>query len=43
MFKDRYLEAEAFAAGASVVISKASGVDALVEQTRVLLKYSKLT
>ncbi len=41
MFKDRHLEAEAFAAGASVVISKAAGIDTLIEQTRVLLKYSK--
>jgi two-component system invasion response regulator UvrY len=41
MFKDTFLEAEAFAAGASVVISKAAGVNALIEQTRVLLKYSR--
>lgn len=40
MFKDKYLDAEAFAAGASVVIAKAAGVDTLVEQVRVLLKYS---
>ena len=41
MFKDKYLEAEAFAAGASVVISKASGITTLIDQTRVLLKYSR--
>jgi DNA-binding NarL/FixJ family response regulator len=41
MFKDKYLEADAFAAGASVVISKAAGVDTLIEQARVLLKYSR--
>lgn len=41
MFKDRYLEAEAFAAGASVVISKTDGIGILIEQAKVLLKYSQ--
>ncbi len=42
MFKDKYLEAEAFAAGASVIISKTDGIGTLVDQARVLLKYSRL-
>lgn len=41
MFKDKYLEAEAFAAGASVVISKATGLSSIVDQARILLRYSK--
>ncbi len=40
MFKDKYLEAEAFAAGASVVLSKAAGLDSLIKQACVLLRYS---
>jgi len=43
MFKDKYLEAEAFAAGASVVISKAAGLDSVIKQACVLLKYSHLS
>jgi two-component system chemotaxis response regulator CheB len=40
MFKDKYLEAEAYTAGASVVISKTTDIGTLVDQARVLLKYS---
>jgi DNA-binding NarL/FixJ family response regulator len=40
IFKDRYLETEAFAAGVSAVISKENGIEALEDYARVLLQYS---
>lgn len=40
VFKDRFLEEEAFAAGISVVVAKEDGVGALADRARILLKYS---
>ncbi len=40
MFKDRFLEEEAFAAGVSVVVSKEDGISMLSVCAGVLLKYS---
>jgi len=40
MFKDRLLEEEAFAAGISAVVAKETGIEALAESARVLLKYA---
>ena len=40
IFKDRFLEAEAFAAGISVVVAKEDGIGVLAEQANVLLKYA---
>jgi DNA-binding NarL/FixJ family response regulator len=40
IFKDRFLEAEAFAAGISVVVAKEEGVGALADHARLLLKYA---
>ncbi len=39
MFKDRFLEEEAFAAGVSVVVSKEEGISILSVCADVLLKY----
>jgi DNA-binding NarL/FixJ family response regulator len=40
MFKDRFLEAEALAAGVSVVVSKEDGIALLAECADALLKHS---
>jgi DNA-binding NarL/FixJ family response regulator len=40
MFKDRFLEEEAFAAGVSVVVSKEEGISILDVCAGVLLKYA---
>jgi DNA-binding NarL/FixJ family response regulator len=40
IFKDRFLEEEAFAAGISVVVAKEDGIGMLADQARILLKYS---
>ena len=40
IFKDRFLEQEAFAAGISVVVAKEEGIGVLAEQAQVLLKYA---
>jgi DNA-binding NarL/FixJ family response regulator len=39
IFKDRFLEQEAFAAGVSAVIAKENGVEALADYARVLFRY----
>jgi DNA-binding NarL/FixJ family response regulator len=40
VFKDRFLEEEAFAAGISMVVAKEEGISVLGERARVLLKYA---
>jgi DNA-binding NarL/FixJ family response regulator len=40
MFKDKFLEEEAFAAGISMVVAKEDGVAVLADRARVLLKYA---
>jgi DNA-binding NarL/FixJ family response regulator len=40
MFKDRFLEEEAFAAGVSMVVSKEEGIAMLAECAHALLRYS---